>query len=133
MQFQYRAITDPQRPNYDGDGFNAIVDLGFSVSIRMPLRLRGIDAPELKSGDFKSQAKASKAWLAAALEGKRLTIRTFKEHGSGELDKYGRILAEVFVDGELVSLNQQLIDNRLAVAYDGRKKNQADFAALFAE
>ena len=42
----------------------------------------------------------------------------------GELDKYGRLLVEVFRPGEDISCNQALIDSGLALEYDGGTKSK---------
>ena len=37
-------------------------------------------------------------------------------------EKYGRVLAEIYLDGE--NINQWLVDENFAVAYDGGKKHR---------
>jgi micrococcal nuclease len=115
---------------YDGDTVTATIQLGFDVALKQPLRLLGIDCPELKTGDFKAQGKAAKEWLIAKVKDQKLVIRTHKCHGNGAKDKYGRILAELYVVGEVVSINQQMIDAEHAIAYDGGKKDPTQFAKL---
>jgi len=44
---------------------------------------------------------------------------TIQSYGKG---KYGRVLAEIFIDGEEKSLNQLLIENGHAYIYEGGKK-----------
>lgn len=44
---------------HDGDTLRADVDVGFSVTIRMDLRLLGLDCPELKT----EAGKAALAWV----------------------------------------------------------------------
>ena len=44
---------------------------------------------------------------------------TVKSHGVG---KYGRLLGEIFIDGEEKSLNELLIENGHAYEYHGGKK-----------
>jgi micrococcal nuclease len=115
---------------YDGDTVTATIQLGFDVALKMPLRLLGIDCPELKTGEFKAQGKAAKEWLIAKVKDQKLVIRTHKCHGNGAKDKYGRILAEMFVVGEAVSINQQLIDAGHAIAYDGGTNDPTAFGTM---
>jgi endonuclease YncB( thermonuclease family) len=103
--------------NYDGDTCVLSIDLGFDVSIQQSIRLIGIDTPELKTGDFKAAGKTVKTWLEGKLTGAKLIIKTSKSN-----DKYGRILAEIFVQGDDRSVNQQLLDRGWAVPYGGGKK-----------
>ena len=44
---------------------------------------------------------------------------TIQSYGKG---KYGRVLAEIFIDGEEKSLNQLLIENGHAYVYEGGTK-----------
>jgi len=44
---------------------------------------------------------------------------TIQSFGKG---KYGRVLAEIFIDGEETSLNKLLIENGHAYVYEGGKK-----------
>ena len=46
---------------------------------------------------------------------------TLKSYGTG---KYGRVLGEIFIKGEDVSLNQLLKENGHAYEYDGGKKKK---------
>ncbi len=89
----------------DGDTFHALVDLGFKIVTEQKLRLRGLDAPEIQSAD----GREAKEFLLAhgVRPGAQILIKTVKP------DKYGRYLADVFVDGAYI--NQQLFDEGLAV------------------
>lgn len=44
-------------------------------------------------------------------------------HGVG---KYGRVLGEIFIEGQEKSLNELLKDNGHAYEYDGGKKKEFD-------
>jgi endonuclease YncB( thermonuclease family) len=111
--------------NYDGDTCVLSIDLGFDVSICQTIRLVGIDTPELKTGDFKAMGKTVKSWLEGKLTGAKLIIKTSKSD-----DKYGRILAEIFVQGDDRSVNQQLLDRGWAVPYGGGHKDPDAFSKL---
>ena len=103
---------------YDGDTFRAYIDsehpiIGNNISIRV----KGIDTPEIKSSCLKEKQLARKA--------KEMTVYMLRGANNIELKnidrgKYFRILADVEVDG--ISLAKTLLDNNLAVKYDGGKK-----------
>ena len=103
---------------YDGDTMKVVVDVGFGIYTKQTLRLYGINAPELR-GPEKEAGKVSRDWLRekvyAAMEkdGDGITIKTFKD----KTGKYGRLLAEVFVTGTDVSLNEQMVNENLAKEY----------------
>ena len=116
----------------DGDTIDVDIDLGFSVSFFSRVRLAGIDTPESRTTDAKEKAlglevkEKIKKELAAA---KDVVIKTEKPDSS---EKYGRILGWIFLDGNTVSLNQQLIDQGYAWTYGGGTKIK-DFDELVAK
>ena len=103
----------------DGDTVDAEVDLGFTVFVRVRFRLYGIDTMETNDKDVakREQGLKAKQYVHNALLGKDVTLESFKT------DKYGRWLAEIFVDGN--SINKQLLTEGLAVEYFGGAKNGA--------
>ena len=110
----------------DGDTIDAYIDLGFDVSIKKRIRFAGINTPESRTRDLEEKARglAAKDRLKAILEGAN-TIELCS-HGVG---KYGRCLGELHVDmldGKecltLENVNQLLIKEGHAVAYDGGKR-----------
>jgi len=113
----------------DGDTIDVDIDLGFAVSFTQRVRLAGIDTPESRTIDLKEKAlglevkEKIKKELAAA---KDVVIKTEKPDSS---EKYGRILGWIFLDGNTVSLNQQLIDQGYAWTYGGGTKIK-DFEEL---
>jgi len=98
----------------DGDTLDLDIDLGFHVTIRQRVRLRGIDTPELRGPD---ETRANKAATEVTLwtQGVELIIRTERD----ATDKYGRMLADVWGDGRLGSLSHHLVCLGLARRYDG--------------
>ena len=116
----------------DGDTIDVDIDLGFDISFSSRVRLAGIDTPESRTTDAKEKAlglevkEKIKKELAAA---KDVVIKTEKPDSS---EKYGRILGWVFLDGNTVSLNQQLIDQGYAWTYGGGTKIK-DFNELIAK
>ena len=104
----------------DGDTLRAEIDLGLKAVTRQKLRLRGIDCPELNT----AKGREAKAFVEAAL--KPCDFIIVKSHWS---DLHGRYLADIFFspaeqDPAVVAaageyLNQRLLDEGLAVRYEG--------------
>jgi endonuclease YncB( thermonuclease family) len=79
----------------DGDTFEARVRVWFGQEITTLVRLRGIDAPELKArcGEELRGAEASRDMLASILQQGPVNLEDVA------LDKYaGRVVASIFVD-----------------------------------
>lgn len=102
----------------DGDTIIAAIDQGFGVWTEQRLRLRGIDAPELKTlAGKKAKQFVEKCLKATAF----IVVKTYKT------DKYDRYLADIFYlpreeDRDKVAkqgrfLNQQLLDEGHAVLW----------------
>ena len=100
----------------DGDTVDVDIDLGFGlIYSNQRLRLYGIDAWESRTRDLDEKEKglAAKAFVnEMAPVGTQVTIITYKE------GKYGRILAEVFLD-EDTNLNKLLTEKGHAERYEG--------------
>jgi micrococcal nuclease len=113
----------------DGDTIDVNIDLGFDISFHSRVRLAGIDTPESRTKDLKEKALGleSKEYLKKRLEAaKNIVIRTEKVNSS---EKYGRILAWLYVDGEPNSINHEMIEKGYAWGYLGDTKLK-DFNAL---
>lgn len=117
----------------DGDTLYVHVDCGFETWKRQDLRLRGINCPELST----KEGQAVKRFIEARIKPNDfVVIKTHKD------DKYGRYLVDVWyapiviagpegakqsqiewdaakVAAEGIYLNQELLDNRLAVVMKG--------------
>ena len=107
----------------DGDTIDASIDLGFDISLSKRIRLAGIDAPESRTTNLKEKALGleSKEWLKKTLEGaKDILIKTEKPDST---EKYGRIIGHLFINDQETSLNNQMIDEGYALAYEGGKKD----------
>ena len=118
---------------YDGDSitiatvatvFTNLFDTGI---YRFSVRLNGIDTPELRTKNEreKKAARFVQQKLEAKVLGKYVNLKNVK------YEKYGRLLCDVFVDGEDVSINQWLLNNKLAVQYDGGTKNSPEDWLIF--
>jgi micrococcal nuclease len=116
----------------DGDTIDVVIDLGFSIMFSSRVRLAGIDAPESRTRDKAEKALGleAKRFLADRLkDSKNIVIKTEKLDSS---EKYGRILAWLYVDGESSSINLEMIDRGYAWGYLGDSKVK-DFDALLAK
>jgi len=105
----------------DGDTLYLDLDLGFFIRMTIDVRLKGLNTPEIRGASREAGLKA-KAFVEQALPpGALVLVKTYKA------EKYGRYLAdlrylprartrdEVAANGR--SLNQELLDNGLAVPY----------------
>ena len=117
----------------DGDTIDVTIDLGFDLFKKERVRIAGVDTPEKRTRDLEEKELGIDAtnWLKDRLEGalageENLTIRTELVGGVG---KYGRLLGWLYVGDEDESLNEQMITEGYAWAYDGGTK-QKDFEEL---
>ena len=117
----------------DGDTIDVTIDLGFDLYKKERVRVAGVDTPEKRTRDLEEKALGIDAtnWLKKKLEETidgeyELTIRTELKGGVG---KDGRLLGWLYVGDEEVSLNEDMIEEGYAWAYDGGTK-QKDFEEL---
>jgi micrococcal nuclease len=96
----------------DGDTIDVMVDLGFRTFVGARLRLAGIDTAELNSTDPEKRklAQEAKIYLLSRLP-EEFVIKTYLDRS----DKYGRMLAEVWVGDSMV--NEELVQAGLAQVY----------------
>ena len=107
----------------DGDTIDVTIDLGFDLYKKERVRVAGVDTPEKRTRDLEEKALGKDAtnWLQDKLEGAvagddDLVIRTELVGGVG---KYGRLLGWLYVGDASVSLNEMMIEEGYAWAYDG--------------
>ena len=107
----------------DGDTCDAMIDLGFEVWVKKRIRFAGVDSWESRTRNKEEKKKGleAKAYTKEMLESSDEGNFTLKSYGTG---KYGRVLGEIFIKGEDVSLNQLLKENGHAYEYDGGKKKK---------
>ena len=117
----------------DGDTIDVTIDLGFDLYKKERVRVAGVDTPEKRTKNLEEKALGldATAWLKAKLEetikgDEELTVRTELKGGVG---KYGRLLGWLYVGDSDLSLNEQMITEGYAHAYDGGTKNM-DLEAL---
>lgn len=105
---------------YDADTITIASKLPYDASpmYRFSVRLNGIDAPEIKgkgiSNEEKEAAKVARDFVSNLVFNKFIRLQNIKN------EKYGRILADVYVDD--ICVNEILIKERYAVKYDGGTK-----------
>ena len=111
----------------DGDTFDCIIDLGFDVLLEARVRMMGIDTPESRTRDLEEKkfGLLAKEYLVMKLEAEDIIVRTEVDNEKG---KFGRILGWVWADD--VNINQQMIDENMAVAYHGQSKDDIEQAHL---
>ena len=145
MREKMGAMTPPNRKScynfrvveinrvLDGDTIDVTIDLGFDLFKKERVRVAGVDTPEKRTRDLEEKALGIDAtnWLKEKLEGALagdddLVIRTELVGGVG---KYGRLLGWLYLGDGDVSLNEQMITEGYAWAYDGGTK-QKNFEEL---
>ena len=112
----------------DGDTIDVTIDLGFDLYKKERVRVAGVDTPEKRTRNLEEKALGldATAWIKDKLEGAvdgddDLIIRTELDGGVG---KYGRLLGWLYIGDATVSLNEKMIDEGYAWAYDGGTKNK---------
>lgn len=104
---------------YDGDTITVAFPFGGKM-FKWNCRLIGVDTPELRTRNLKEKEFGYKVrdFLREKILGKivKLSCKDF--------DKYGRLLVEVYDSDTTDSINNWLIDNGYAFAYDGGTKQK---------
>lgn len=103
-EFEVRRVVD-------GDTLEGLCDVGFYMTLRMRVRLLGVNTPELHAKDPEERAKAQKAKEALSFYvlGQKLLIRTEKT------DSFGRYLADCYLGD--VHVNAWLLTEGYAVPF----------------
>ena len=116
---QYGTVTVSKVISvYDGDTFRVnIASLPPIVGKNIAIRVNGVDTPEIrgKCQYEKNLALEARDFVRGKLANAKEIKLTNLQRG-----KYFRVVANVLVDG--VSLEQELLDNKLAYEYSGGKK-----------
>jgi micrococcal nuclease len=113
----------------DGDTIDVEIDLGFDVSFSSRVRLAGIDTPESRTTDKAEKVLGleAKEYLKSKIKDAKLVVIKTEKPDSSE--KYGRILGWLYVDGNTISINDQMIEDGYAWGYLGDTKVK-DFKIL---
>ena len=117
----------------DGDTIDVTIDLGFDLFKKERVGVAGVDTPEKRTRDLEEKELGIDAtnWLKKHLEEaisgeEDLVIRTELVGGVG---KYGRLLGWLYIADSQLSLNEMMIEEGYAWAYDGGTK-QKNFEEL---
>ena len=112
---------------YDGDTIKVVFPIHDKL-YRWNCRLSGVDTPEIrtKNKEEKKMGYKVRDKLREKILNKMIYVKC------GEFDKYGRLLAEIYLENEYqvggssmetnTSINKWLINNKYAFKYDGGKK-----------
>lgn len=117
--YTYRAtVTDV----YDADTITCEIELGMYVSVTKKLRLKNIDAPEIR-GIEREAGLISRDALREKILNKEVIIKTEKD----KTGKYGRYIATIFLpnedfltetknklvfNNEYININDWLVENK---------------------
>ena len=102
---------------YDADTVTVVFDLGFNIYYKQSVRIYGIDAAEMRGGNYMTKALAELSkdrvvgWLADNASG--LRYESVEWQG-----KYGRAVGN-FVNSDGVRLCEMLVSEGLAIPYEG--------------
>lgn len=120
IEFTFPITSGKVIKVYDADTITIAAKLPYDNSpmYRLPVRLHGIDTPEIKgkgiTDEEKEAAKIARDFVSNLVFNKLVRLENVQS------EKYGRILADVYVDD--IHLNDILIKERYAVKYDGGTK-----------
>lgn len=117
--YWYAAMLNPSKYDptgvHDGDTVNAIVDLGAFVYVHKPLRLFGINAPELSTDAGKASRAWANNWFKTNCPNGQFIM---KSNGTDPADKYGRLLATIYAPNG-ACFNTDILAAGMAVVYNG--------------
>ena len=117
QQYIYKAEVDRV---VDGDTVDVFLDLSFGVYRKVRLRANGIDTPESRTRNKPEKVLG----LAAKKRMKELCSKDIyiESLNGGKLDKYGRLLANMFTSDSRLDICKTLIEEGHAIKYNGSKK-----------
>ena len=113
---------------YDGDTIHVVFRMPNSNECyKWIIRMIGIDTPEMKSKNTNEKQLAIKArdFLRSLILDKIIMVECL------DFDKYGRLLGNLYVEGNETTISNQMIEKGYAKAYDGGTK--AGFEELYNE
>ena len=107
--YHYKANVES---TYDGNTVRVNIDLGLKTWIMdEPIRLFGINAPELK-GPERPKGLKSRDRLRELINGKEIFLETIKDTKG----KFGRYLGKIWIEenGKWVSVNDRIVEEGFA-------------------
>lgn len=106
---------------YDGDTIHVVFKMPNSNDCyKWVVRMMGIDTPEIKTKNTYEKQLAVKArdFLRELILDKIIIVECL------EFDKYGRLLANIYIEGNDMSISTMMIEKGYAKAYDGGTKTK---------
>ena len=106
---------------YDGDTIHVVFKMPHSNEYnKWVIRMMGIDTPEIKAKNTNEKQLAVKArdFLRELILDKIIIIECL------DFDKYGRLLGNLFIEGNDISISNMMIEKGYAKAYDGGTKTK---------
>lgn len=108
---------------YDGDTIKVNILINDTIE-KYNIRLDGYDAPEMrtKNNTEKEYAKVSRKMMEILVLDKIVKLEC------KEYDKYGRLLADIYVknNDKEMNINKFMIDKKYGYSYNGKKKDEFD-------
>lgn len=101
QNFVYPAVCERV---IDGDTYVMRIDLGFQVSVTLPVRLRGVNTPEVVGAERQAGLDA-KTYAATVIQGLPVTVRSYLDRQS-----FARWVCDVWTAGG-ASLADLIIEN----------------------
>lgn len=125
MPHEYKAVVTRV---VDGDTIICDIDLGFYFWFKdQSVRLLGVDTPEIHSKDKEEVAfgHLSRQFVEKFCNecNNKILLQTSIEEITTSKEKFGRILAVIKNPSTGKILNEQLIEENLAVKYSGESKD----------
>ncbi len=111
---------------YDGDTCFAVFLLN-NKPVKFKIRMEGYDSPEMKPPlSQENRDKEIKAANKAKEELQNLVLNKIVDLECGKWDKYGRLLAKIYVDtnNKKLYVNEHMVKNGFGYLYDGGTKKQ---------
>ena len=108
---------------YDGDTIHVVFKMPNSNECyKWIVRVMGIDTPEMKTKNTYEKQLATKArdFLRNLILDKIVLVECL------DFDKYGRLLGDIYCEGNEMSISNQLIEKGYAKSYDGGTKSKWD-------
>lgn len=105
---------------YDADTVTLVIPF-MGRPWKKKCRLDGVDSAELRTDNIieKELAIEGRNWLIGEILSEKVWVQC------GDWDKYGRLLGTIYKkNGDIVSINKQLVDNGYAYQYNGKKKKK---------
>ena len=110
----------------DGDTLDLHIDLGFDVWTKQRVRVMGIDTPESRTRDLREKVFGKLATARVHELAPVDSIQTI-ETAIDKKGKFGRVLADVWIEEQEAWMTEIIVKEHLAVAYHGQ--NKADIRA----